>query len=165
MQRNYLLIWLSILLVPLLIATVWVNWPEKKRGSAGPPKVLQCTECAHERPYTPILDGKECEKCHRGKLQPGAGTPEGGATLPFYRNPLSLGLVSVTALLSLVHVCLLLRATRPWSRPSSDEQYLVCRCRKCKRRVRYAPRPVARTVLCPTCRTEIVLPPVVPGHA
>src|SRR5262249_4537554 len=70
----------------------------------------------------------------------------------FRRSPIALGLVTSACLLVLIHLFVVWHSRR---RAKIDGPvYQHCKCKKCKRKVRYEARPFARTILCPACKTE-----------
>jgi hypothetical protein len=160
MERNKTLTLLTVVLVGLLAASAWVFFtsatpPEPE----GPPRFLQCSECSFERPYVQKLNGTTCQACKSGKLHAAHRSLKDSENdwQPVFRSPLALGLLSVTALLAAANGYVWWRRVRP--RRKSIKNYLYCRCPKCKRKVRYVARVMQRTILCPTCRRELYLPP------
>ena len=150
MRRN---VSFAVALLVLFVANICYNAPRRKPAADGPPRFLHCSECTFESPYLQSGEGRTCSKCKIGKLQPASHARGDSSPTPLYRDPLALGLIGTTVLLSAVHIYLLIRSRQP--RSATSVSYFYCRCTTCKRRVRYEPRPHLHVLLCPTCRTEL----------
>jgi hypothetical protein len=164
MQRNKTLIGLGATLVVLLAATAWVVLGSAEDAPKPPPELLHCTVCSVETRYRATLEGTICPQCHAGKLMPveRSANEQGGESASGFRSPLALTLMVMTVLLLLANGVVWSRHLWPdWRRT----EYLYTRCNRCKRRLRYIARPFSRTILCPTCRVELVLPAAIPEGA
>jgi ribosomal protein S27E len=167
MQRNKTLTVLSIILVGLLAASVFVlsndSSPESDSGSATtsgePPTVVRCAKCGTELPYAEKIEGKPCPNCREGILKGARRSLRDGPepARPIWRSPMALGVLSLTAVLALAN------GVAWWVRFGPKRKkavtYVYTRCPNCKRKVKTVYRVMQRTILCPTCRRELYLPP------
>jgi ssDNA-binding Zn-finger/Zn-ribbon topoisomerase 1 len=147
-------------LIAIFLVGVWFFRTGSAKKLEGPPLFLQCTECPFEKAYVSRDEDKLCPNCKLGKLAPAnqSSKRKSEGPVPFYSNYIALGLIVATLGMGAVYIYLTLEARKKGAK--EQIAFLYTRCHTCKRRIKYAPVGVERAILCPTCRTEIILPPV-----
>jgi len=139
-------------------STFLVYRQDTEDAPAPPPTFLHCPKCQYERPYDPQFEGKLCPRCRTTLLEASRESIRaGGRKLPaLRRSPIAFGLIVLTGLLLAANLYHLWRSRKANDKP--ENLYLYLRCIKCRRRVRYEAKPIARKILCPTCRVEFTVP-------
>jgi hypothetical protein len=123
---------------------------------------LHCPECGLEVSYKADLEGKWCPQC-------GAGGPKMIATVGPYKGqrkaetgPAGRILVGVLVALVVVpaglYVWVLYSQARQRAEEEARNQFLVCHCPFCARKIGYPMKKVGEGSLCPRCKTAFTLP-------
>ena len=123
---------------------------------------MHCPECALEVRYKADQEGKSCPQC-------GAGGPKMIATVGAHkgRGPGEVGVVGrifVGVLVALVvvpaglYVWVLYRQARRRAEEDAKNQFFVCHCPFCARKIGYPMKKVGEGSVCPRCKTAFTLP-------